>query len=170
GGGWGGGRGRGGSFGGRGLFVGGRGSRGGEVGLRPRRRAALHLFHDDRLGAAVAETLAHHALLDAAPLQAQRLAGGDAQLLFASLFRRFSHSTLNSEAFRRVSSCVALQAGPRRPAGPILVDAGTDPASRRPGNSRGAQRAPEMSRFRVRQAGLHVSHLTVPMPNPIAPR
>jgi hypothetical protein len=40
----------------------------------------------------MAETLAHDALLDAAPFQAQRLGRGNAQLLFASLFRRFSHS------------------------------------------------------------------------------
>src|SRR5262249_46672583 len=41
----------------------------GRVGLRSRRRAAFHLFDDDRLGAAMAETLAHHALLDPAPFE-----------------------------------------------------------------------------------------------------
>src|SRR4030095_8962354 len=49
------------------------------------------------LGAAMSEALAHHALLDAPPFQGQGLARGDAQLLFASFFRRFSHSNPNSE-------------------------------------------------------------------------
>src|SRR5262249_42731947 len=61
--------------------------------------AALHLFHDDRLGAAMAEALTHHALLDAPPFQGQGLARSDAQLLFACLFGRFSHSNPNSPAF-----------------------------------------------------------------------
>src|SRR5262249_12540060 len=61
----------------------------GRVGLRSRRHAAFHLLDDDRLGAAVAETLAHHALLDPAPFEGQGLARAHAELLFASLFRRF---------------------------------------------------------------------------------
>ena len=39
---------------------------------------AFDLLDDDRLAAAVAETLAHHALLDAAALERQRLGRGDA--------------------------------------------------------------------------------------------
>ena len=42
--------------------------------LAPCRACGFHLFDDHRLGAAMAETLAHHALLDAAPFQRQRLA------------------------------------------------------------------------------------------------
>ncbi len=72
-------------------------SRCGRIGLRPGRRAAFHLLHHHRLGAAMAEALAHHALLDTPPFQAQGLGRGDAQLLFASFFRRFSHSNPNSE-------------------------------------------------------------------------
>src|SRR5215831_17726256 len=63
---------------------------GGALGSRRRRRGR------DRLRAAVAETLAHDALLDPAPFEGQGLARAHAELLFASLFRRFSHSNLNS--------------------------------------------------------------------------
>src|SRR5215831_1338566 len=72
---------------------------GGALGSRRRRRGR------DRLRAAVAETLAHDALLDPAPFEGQGLARAHAELLFASLFRRFSHSNLNSRVSRRVSSC-----------------------------------------------------------------
>src|SRR5262252_5031142 len=94
--------------GGGGSGRGGRRRRRGRVGLRSRRHAAFHLLDDDRLGAAVAETLAHDALLDPAPFEGQGLARGHAELLFASLFRRFSHSNLNSRVSRRVSSCSSV--------------------------------------------------------------
>src|SRR4029077_15465131 len=61
---------------------------------------AFDLFHDHRFGAAVAETLAHHALCDAATLQRQGFGGADALLLFASLFRRFRHSCPTVRAFQ----------------------------------------------------------------------
>src|SRR5262249_61214067 len=38
------------------------------------------------------------------------------------------------------------------------------------GNAQDARGAPETSRFQDRRVGLHVPHLTAPMPNPIAPR
>src|SRR5215831_813855 len=75
----------------------------GDIGFGSRRDAAFHLFHDDRLGAAMAEALAHHALLDAPPFQGQGLARGDAQLLFTSLFRRFGHSKPDYLGVRPVS-------------------------------------------------------------------
>ena len=53
--------------------LGRRGSGAGGLGLGLAGRAALHLLDDDRLGAAMAEALAHDALLDAAPLQGQGL-------------------------------------------------------------------------------------------------
>src|SRR5215471_13825772 len=87
---------------GGGGALGSRRRRRGRVGLRSRRHAAFHLLDDDRLGAAVAETLAHDALLDPAPFEGQGLARAHAELLFASLFRRFSHSNLNSRVSRRV--------------------------------------------------------------------
>src|SRR6516162_2786048 len=90
---------------GGGGALGSRPGRRGRVGLRSRRHAAFHLLDDDRLGAAVAETLAHDALLDPAPFEGQGLARAHAELLFASLFRRFSHSNLNSRVSRRGSSC-----------------------------------------------------------------
>src|SRR5215831_19308232 len=49
--------------------------------------APLHLLHHDRLGAAMAEALAHHTLLDAALRQRQGLGGGDLQRLVAGIFR-----------------------------------------------------------------------------------
>src|SRR5215831_6616786 len=102
---------RGGGFGAGGTLGGRRGR--GRVGLRARRHAAFHLFDDHRLGAAMAETLAHHALLDPAPFEGQGLARANAELLFASLFRRFSHSNPNSRVSRRIStcSCVARRLG-----------------------------------------------------------
>src|SRR5216684_2821281 len=103
---------RGGLAGGRTL--GSRSRRRGRVALRSRRYAAFDLLDDDRLGAAVAETLAHHALLDPAPFEGQGLTRAHAELLFASLFRRFSHSNPNSRVSRRVSSC-SFAARPFRP-------------------------------------------------------
>ena len=63
----------------------------------PRRTddAALDLLDHDRLAAAVAEALAHDALLDAAALERQRLGRGHAQLL-AAIFGRLSHSLSGS--------------------------------------------------------------------------
>jgi hypothetical protein len=83
------------------------GQRGLDLGLP--RDPGLHLLDDDRFGAAMAEALAHDALLDPAPFQGQRLGRADAKLLFASLFRCFSHSYSDPPAFRRV---------PVRPSGP----------------------------------------------------
>ena len=97
-------------------------------------------------------------------LQRQRLGRRDAQRLFASLFvvsaipipilrlRHVRHA--GASALRPF--CAACLAGPTRLG--------------RSGNARGARRAPETSRLRGRQAGLHVPHLTGPMPNPIGPR
>ena len=85
----------------------------------------------------------------AARFQRQRLGRGDAQLLFASLFCRFSHSGSRSSGFQHGSRDRRDRPG----AGPIV---------------QGARRAPETPDFRARQAALHVSHLIVRVPNPIA--
>src|SRR5205085_523628 len=52
------------------------------LGFRADGCPTFHLLDDHRLGAAMAEALAHHPLLNATPFEAQRLAGRDAQLLF----------------------------------------------------------------------------------------
>src|SRR5262249_2272974 len=116
-----------------------------------------------------AETLAHHALLDPAPFEGQGLARAHAELLFASLFSRFSHSNPNSRVSRRVSIMFLRRPPPRPRCGRDLAHHATPPPAL-PHNSQCAGGAPETSRFRDRRAGLHVSHLTVPMPNPIALR
>src|SRR5215475_945939 len=107
------------------------------------RRTGLYLLDQHLLGAAMAEVLAHDALLDAARFQRQRLVRADAQLLFASLFCRFSHSAARFPGFQDDYWC-------------------------RSGSARGALRAPEMPRFRDPQPGLNVPHLPARMPNPIA--
>ena len=73
-----------------GAAVGGRSDRRLYLGLA-RTGAALDLLDDDGLAAAVAEALAHDALLDAATLERQRLGRGYAQL-FAGIFGRLGHS------------------------------------------------------------------------------
>ena len=67
----------------------------GGLGFARRQRATLHLLHDHRLAAAVAEALTHDSLLDAA-FERQRLGRIDAQRLFAGILR-FSHSSPSPE-------------------------------------------------------------------------
>ena len=78
--------------------------------------AALHLLDNDRLAAAMAEALAHDALLDAAALERQRLGRGDAQLL-AAIFVRLSHSR----------SCLRPVSPRRSISGLMLLIAGAKP-------------------------------------------
>src|SRR5262249_14743837 len=70
-----------------------------------RRGAAFYLFSDEPLRAALARTPRAPAPPPPAPLEGQGLARAHAELLFASLFRRFSHSNPNSRVSCRVSSC-----------------------------------------------------------------
>ena len=108
----------------------------------PRLACGFCLLDHDRLGAAVAEALAHDALLDAAPLRVSVLPG-DAQLLFASLFRRFSHSDPNSgfAALFRIPG--------RRPSRPATGRIPTAAARKR----RGAQRARKRLAFGAGKQG-----------------
>jgi len=142
------------------------------LGLCPRRRPALHLLNDDRLAAAVAETLAHDALLDPASFQGQGLGRGDAELFFASLFRSFNHTDLNP--IHAVATCRCGSACPRAKPRPWPIWRSdiclrqADLPRAQPGNNPAARRA-KTSRLWGRRARLHVSHLSVLMPNPIAP-
>ena len=74
---------------GHGAASGGR--HGFRLGLAGAGDTALYLLDDDRLAATMAEALAHHALLDAATLERQRLRRGHAQL-FAGILGRLSHT------------------------------------------------------------------------------
>src|ERR1700724_2834344 len=108
--------------------------------------AAFDLFDDDGLAAAMAEALAHDALLDAAALERQRLRRAYAQLVTAILVRLgHPYPFLNASISR---------AG----------------LARRCETARGAANAPKTCRSGARQAGLHVSHFGALMPNPIVPR
>ena len=108
--------------------------RGGGLGFGfGRTNAPLHLFDDNRLAASVAEALAHHALLDAAALQRQRLRRTYAQL-FAGAFGRLSHTLPFLYAFK--SSAGVNPAQHRQPGG----------ADRRPETVQDADNAPKRSR------------------------
>src|SRR5262249_733207 len=139
-------------------------------GLGPDRGPTFHLLDDHRLGAAMAEALAHNPLLNAAPFQAQRFAGRDAQLLFAGFFSRFSHSDLNPIAGSRILMR-RRRYGPRRHRAPFRRKTPGCRTALQPvrfGTARGAPPAPQTCPFPPRPSALHGSHLTDPVPNPIA--
>ena len=104
---------------------------------------------DHLLAAAMAEALPHHAGLGARLERQRRLS--DAQRSCRQGSCRLRHSRSESCQFR-----VAAGAASARPAG------------RRKRCRRAI--APETCHSQARQAGLHVPHLTGPMPNPIGPR
>ena len=79
--------------------------------------AALHLLDHHRLGAAMAEALAHRALLDAAALQRQGLVRGDAS---TSCRRGSSYRSFRSQSWgTRAFGCCRRPVVPRRPASPV---------------------------------------------------
>ena len=109
--------------------------------------AALLDLDDHLLAAAMAEALAHHAGLGARLERQRRLRRRSASCRQGSW----------SQPFRSRILSVPFAAGAA--AGP----------SRRSESAPGAQNAPKTCHLQARQAGLHVPHLTGPMPNPIGP-
>ena len=112
----------------------------------------FYLLDHDRLGAAMAEALAHHARARRARFSVSVLSVPTLSVLSPGFFVS-AHS---------VPSPVAASVSRRAivaPARPV----------RRSESAQAPTARQEASRLRARQAGQHVSHLTGPMPNPIAP-